>query len=612
MQSFDIVKLIEKNSMTRLSKEYEHKFLNKIKDTFTDTQQHLFVSSFYCYLNYRSTDFVVDFDHIWKWIGFARKDNAKKVLEKNFVIDIDYKVEKSASQVGGAAFESEYKDEKAAPQVGGAAFESECKTEKSAPQVGGAAFESEYKDEKAAPQVGGKGYKKSFCNLGGAGLNKEKITLTVNAFKKFCLKAGTKKADEIHEYYIKLEELLHETMNEESSELREQLEEKTKQNSELEMKNKKLKKHIVRRYETKYKEGNCLYLVTSSEHKDTFKIGITKNINDRLKDFNTGSPYEFTTIELYYTNFNVLLEKMIKEIFSKDRISVNCEWYELKSVEKIKEFITSQIEIYNKYENKLEEVEEKKEIDHRKKCNECEQLLQPTQFFADKDACIGCYEKENGECKQCTRCRQIKSKHLFIVDVSKKDGLTYDCKECRYEMNKKIKEENHKKHVNSGKKKCVTCNEYKYFKLFFRKGDEYVDDCKSCYNEKYSESKQCVLCNEIKTTTEFTIVRINNDGLSSYCKTCSKLKRDQERSEQKEIHINRNKKECVKCNQSKDLKYFFKTNEKEYEECRDCYSPSSLQCSRCIEVKEVSHFSKDSSKSTGYRTICKNCTNNKV
>ena len=38
-------------------------------------------------------------------------------------------------------------------------------------------------------------------NLGGAGLNKETISLTVNAFKKFCLKAGTKKADEIHDYY---------------------------------------------------------------------------------------------------------------------------------------------------------------------------------------------------------------------------------------------------------------------------------------------------------------------------------------------------------------------------------------------------------------------------
>jgi hypothetical protein len=201
---------------------------------------------------------------------------------------------------------------------------------------------------------------------------------------------------------------------------------------------------------------------------------------------------------------------------------------------------------------------------------------------------------------------------LFIVDVSKKDGLTYDCKECRYEMNKKIKEENHKKHPNSGKKKCMTCNEYKFFKLFFRKGDEYVDDCKSCYNEKNSESKQCMTCSEIKTIKEFTIVRINSDGLSSYCKTCSKVKRDSERSEQrskqKEININRNKKECVKCNQTKDLKYFFKNDEKEYEECRDCYVPFSLQCSKCVEIKEVSQFSKDSSKSTGYRTVCKDCT----
>lgn len=33
--------------------------------------------------------------------------------------------------------------------------------------------------------------------------------LKVNTFKKFCLKAGTKKADEIHDYYLKLEETLH-------------------------------------------------------------------------------------------------------------------------------------------------------------------------------------------------------------------------------------------------------------------------------------------------------------------------------------------------------------------------------------------------------------------
>ena len=47
----DIVKLIEKNPITRLSQDYQSSLLNKIKDKFSDTQQQLFVSSFYCYLH---------------------------------------------------------------------------------------------------------------------------------------------------------------------------------------------------------------------------------------------------------------------------------------------------------------------------------------------------------------------------------------------------------------------------------------------------------------------------------------------------------------------------------------------------------------------------------
>ena len=34
--------------------------------------------------------------------------------------------------------------------------------------------------------------------------------LSIKTFKSLCLKAGTKKADEIHEYYIKLEDLIQE------------------------------------------------------------------------------------------------------------------------------------------------------------------------------------------------------------------------------------------------------------------------------------------------------------------------------------------------------------------------------------------------------------------
>ena len=37
-------------------------------------QQKLFVSSFYCYLNYdKNKDFVIDLDNVWKWLGFSNK-----------------------------------------------------------------------------------------------------------------------------------------------------------------------------------------------------------------------------------------------------------------------------------------------------------------------------------------------------------------------------------------------------------------------------------------------------------------------------------------------------------------------------------------------------------
>ena len=82
----DIVKLIEKNPITRLSQDYQSSLLNKIKDKFSDTQQQLFVSSFYCYLNHNSkSEFIIDLDDVWKWIGFSRKDPAKVVLDKNFI-----------------------------------------------------------------------------------------------------------------------------------------------------------------------------------------------------------------------------------------------------------------------------------------------------------------------------------------------------------------------------------------------------------------------------------------------------------------------------------------------------------------------------------------------
>ena len=262
--SLNIIKLIEKdNQITNLSDNCENRLINKIKDNFKETDQQLFIASFYCFLKYDTKkDFVIDFDNVWKWMGFARKDPAKRVLDKNFTIDIDYQVKNILPQIGGAGFEKR--------------------------------------------------------NLGGAGLNRETILLTVNTFKKFCLKAGTKKADEIHDYYIKLEELLHETVNEESNELRKQLLDTKQENEKLseekaiieeekaiiqEEKEKLIRKYVKKPKEI-HKDRNVVYIMGTKESVSTreYAIGKATDLNHRQDDYNHNKLHDFDVI--YYKSFS--------------------------------------------------------------------------------------------------------------------------------------------------------------------------------------------------------------------------------------------------------------------------------------------------------------------
>jgi hypothetical protein len=181
--------------------------LNKIRDNFSEDEQHLFLASFYCYLNHDTKkDFVVSLDNIWKWTGFSRKDPAKVLLEKHFIINIDYIVQKAAPPIAGAK-----NNEKSAPDY---------IVQKLVPEL---AIEKNDGEKSAPPFGGAKTNIISDVERRG-GANKEIILLTINTFKKFCLKANTKKADEIHNYYIRLEELMQETIMEESDEIKKQLE----------------------------------------------------------------------------------------------------------------------------------------------------------------------------------------------------------------------------------------------------------------------------------------------------------------------------------------------------------------------------------------------------
>ena len=75
-----------------MSGSYQSKLLEKVKITFAEEEQQLFVTNYFCYLNYHSiNDYVIDLDNIWQWLGFSQKAMAKRTLEKYFLMGKDYK-----------------------------------------------------------------------------------------------------------------------------------------------------------------------------------------------------------------------------------------------------------------------------------------------------------------------------------------------------------------------------------------------------------------------------------------------------------------------------------------------------------------------------------------
>jgi hypothetical protein len=91
--SVDIVNLIETNPITKFSGDYNSKLVEKVKNTFTNYEQQLFLSSFYCYLKYDSkNDFVIDLDNVWRWLDFSSKHKSKELLNRLFIVNKDYKI----------------------------------------------------------------------------------------------------------------------------------------------------------------------------------------------------------------------------------------------------------------------------------------------------------------------------------------------------------------------------------------------------------------------------------------------------------------------------------------------------------------------------------------
>jgi hypothetical protein len=267
MTELKIIALIENNPITKLSSDYNVKLLTKIKEQFTDFEQQMFLSSFYCYLNHHPTnDFVIDLDDVWKWMGFKSKYNAKRLLEKSFVIGVDY-------------------------------------------------------IEPLLPKA------KQTTHIKG-GHNKEIFMLNVKTFKSMCLKADTKKADEIHEYYLKMEQMIQDVVNDETTEMKKQLTLKTEQ---IQVQSEQLQK--VELEKALLKEATiieqfplntqCIYIGTISNktlgipgHKmyqeTVIKFGQSNNLAERIKTHK--KTYDnFILYAAYKVKNKIEIENLIKK-----------------------------------------------------------------------------------------------------------------------------------------------------------------------------------------------------------------------------------------------------------------------------------------------------------
>jgi hypothetical protein len=260
MSELNIVELIEDHPISKLTHTYHVKLLDKIKTSFSETEQQLFIGSFYCYLNYDTKkDFVVDLDNVWKWMGFSQKMRVKDVLERHFMIDIDYKI--LARSFERASFE-------------------------------------EKKEH--------------------GGHNIKKIMMTIKCFKSLCLKAQTKKASEIHEYYLKMEDMLHEIIEEEAIELKKRMQEQKQlldQKTEELARTPELERHklLLRKYGII--NGSLVYIMRIKECERgeyIIKIGQSqKGIKNRYNEFKKKYGNQILILDCFLVQNSMGFEKFL-------------------------------------------------------------------------------------------------------------------------------------------------------------------------------------------------------------------------------------------------------------------------------------------------------------
>jgi hypothetical protein len=248
---------------------------NKIQEILNADEKIIYNTSFQGYEIFDvDLDFVVDFDLVWRWVGYKRKGDAKYALvNSRFLEENVHYIIRNIENLHSSSLTNE----NLASPIEGRFQEIFCgeNYEKAASENSGAAFRN--------------------ILLGGSGKNREIIYLTITAFKKFCMMAGTEQANKMHDFYIKLERCFYEVRKEEI------------RNFELLLKNKDTQKerNLIQNFHKK----PVVYL--GMVGKNIAEFGFSNNIKKRLETHKRDKP-DFTLEYCIETIYNRELEMNIK------------------------------------------------------------------------------------------------------------------------------------------------------------------------------------------------------------------------------------------------------------------------------------------------------------
>jgi len=326
----------------QLNTNSDDELLSIMKENMTTEDERLFMISHYLYLKYDDdkSAFVIDFDNVWGNVGFTRRDSAKRILVKYFKPNIHYKITTPH-------LEKQRKD-----------------TEKPAPLKNGAGLGE--KNDAENPTLSKNKVSIHGKNLGGAGLNKETILLTVDCFKHFCIFVATAKAEEIRTYYVKMETIMHKYVRAKKEALEHAL---VVSKTETAM-----KRHEVLIESNKNKW--VVYFCKMQEHEEggfILKIGETTDIKTRIDALRCDFGANVILLDVFACENSIKFEKALhnsaellqyryNQLERKNK-KFSTEAYRIpnqKEYEKIVKFATAEMNKYNNIETTKMRIEEKK------------------------------------------------------------------------------------------------------------------------------------------------------------------------------------------------------------------------------------------------------------